>query len=109
MMKTARTAFLMSGFFAMPAHAASLPAFADDTQAAAFLAADANGDKQLDKAEFTVLINAMAEAGRENAVKVRRFGAYGMAFGKIDADGDGRLSIPELGAGKQLARQYAQP
>ena len=52
----------------------------------------------------------MAEAGRSNAIKVRRFGAHALAFARIDANGDGVLSIPELGAGKELAKQYsAQP
>lgn len=113
MMIAARNAILMSCLCAMPVQAASDggPAVsADPAQAAAFLAADGNGDKQLDAAEFTLLIDAMAEAGRSNAIKVRRFGAHSLAFARIDANGDGLLSIPELGAGKELAKQYsAQP
>lgn len=108
MMIAARNAILMSCLCAMPVQAASgEEASADPAQAAAFLAADGNGDKQLDAAEFTLLIDAMAEAGRSNAIKVRRFGAHALAFGRIDANGDGVLSIPELGAGKELAKQYS--
>lgn len=104
-----RAVFLMSCLATAPAFAASepIPGFADETQAAAFVAADANGDRQLDAVEFAALIDLMAAAGRDNAVKVRRFGAYAMAFAKIDANADGVLTVAELGAGKQLAREYA--
>lgn len=105
-----RAAALLTWLCAVPALAASDfsgGAFADDTQAAAFLAADGDGDKQLDEAEFRSMIDALADAGRKNAVTVRRMNAYAMAFAKIDADGDGVLTIPELGAGKQLAREMA--
>lgn len=103
-------AVLVSCLAVRPGFAASAGTdggFANETQAAAFVAADANGDRQLDAAEFAALIDLMAAAGRDNAVKVRRFGAYAMAFAKIDANADGVLTVAELGAGKRLAREYA--
>lgn len=98
---------LLNVDLAWPASEPIPAGLADDTQAAAFLAADGDGDKQLDEAEFRSMIDALAEAGRKNAVMVRRMNAYAMAFAKIDADANGVLTIPELGAGKQLARQLA--
>lgn len=105
-----RAAFLLPLLSVDLVWAASEPipaGLADETQAAAFLAADENSDKQLDETEFRLMIDALADAGRKNAVTVRRMNAYGMAFAKIDADANGVLTIPELGAGKQLAREMA--
>ncbi len=77
------------------------PALAySEAEADAFGKADANGDKQIDKAEFRVLIDEMAAIGAQKAISVKRWGVYGMGFSKADANGDGVISIPELKAQK---------
>jgi Ca2+-binding EF-hand superfamily protein len=80
---------------------AATPGFAETTgERAAFLKADKNGDKQIDRKEFRVLINEMAAIGAEKAISVKRWGVYGMGFKRADANGDGVISIPELKAQK---------
>lgn len=69
-------------------------------EANAFHTADKNGDKQIDRAEFVVLINEMAAIGAEKAITVKKWGVYGMGFRRADANGDGVISIPELKAQK---------
>jgi EF hand len=78
-----------------------LPAQAySDAEAKAFIKADKNGDQQIDRAEFRVLIDEMAAIGAPKAVSVKRWGVYGMGFSRADANGDGVISIPELKAQK---------
>jgi Ca2+-binding EF-hand superfamily protein len=80
---------------------AALPARAySDAEAKAFIKADTNGDKQIDRKEFRVLIDEMAAIGAPKAVSVKKWGVYGMGFSKADANGDGVISIPELKAQK---------
>jgi EF hand len=77
----------------------ALPAYGySDAEAKAFVKADKNGDKQIDRAEFRTLINEMAAIGAPKAISVKRWGVYGMGFSRADANGDGVISIPELRA-----------
>ena len=79
----------------------ALPAAAySDAEAKAFIKADKNGDKQIDRIEFRTLIDEMAAIGAPKAVSVKRWGVYGMGFSRADANGDGGISIPELKAQK---------
>ncbi len=71
-----------------------------DAEADAFVKADRNGDKQIDRAEFRVLIDEMAAIGAEKAMTVKKWGVYGIGFKRADANGDGVISIPELKAQK---------
>ena len=78
---------------------AALPAAAySDAEAKAFIKADMNGDKRIDRGEFRTLIDEMAAIGAPKAISVKRWGVYGIGFGKADANGDGVISIPELKA-----------
>jgi EF hand len=82
-------------------HFAAAPGFAESAgERAAFLKADHNADKQIDRAEFRVLIDEMAAIGAPKAISVKRWGVYGMGFSRADANGDGMISIPELKAQK---------
>ena len=79
----------------------ALPAAAySDAEAKAFIKADNNGDKRIDRREFRVLIDEMAAIGAQKAISVKRWGVYGMGFKRADANGDGVISIPELKAQK---------
>ena len=80
--------------FALPAHSYS------DAEANAFIKADKNGDKQIDRREFRILIDEMAAIGAPKAISVKRWGVYGMGFSKADTNGDGVISIPVLKAQK---------
>ena len=85
---------LLTAAFVHPANAYS------EAEAAAFRKADKNGDKQIDRREFRILIDEMAAIGAPKAISVKRWGVYGMGFSKADANGDGVISIPELRAQK---------
>ncbi len=61
-----------------------------------FQSADANADQKLDRTEFETFINLNAEHGLGKTAKIRRFGAYGKAFAKIDGNGDGFVTREEL-------------
>jgi Ca2+-binding EF-hand superfamily protein len=71
-------------------------ALTQEQQAQAFLSSDANGDRNLNRTEFRVFINTLAEAGLPVAKRVRRWGVYGIAFSRSDADKSGLLSTSEL-------------
>ena len=91
-----RLLFALSIFFV-----STMAAFAySDGEAKAFIKADKNGDKQIDQAEFRVLIDEMAAIGAEKAISVKKWGVYNMGFRRADANGDGVISIPELKAQK---------
>lgn len=64
----------------------------------AFLKADTNGDRMISTGEFRTLINELVAIGSEKAVSVKKWGAYGYAFKRIDADKDGMITPAELQA-----------
>jgi hypothetical protein len=95
---------LLALFLAAPAPAQIVvdgAGVVSDAEVAAFLAADADGDRFLTLAEFRVFIRHMAEAGQPTAQLVRRIGAYRIAFRRVDADGDGRATPGELRRGDE--------
>lgn len=57
---------------------------------------DSDADGSLNAAEFKVFIDAAADAGRGQAARVRDNNRYGMAFSRIDRDGNGLVSAEEL-------------
>lgn len=61
-----------------------------------FRASDANGDEQLTLSEFRTFIQYMASAGAPLSQRIQQFGAYGIAFGRVDANGDGLATPQEL-------------
>lgn len=63
-----------------------------------FQKSDRSGDGRLDREEFKALIDLNAKAGLGPAARVRRFGAYGVAFERGDRNKDGYLQIAELAA-----------
>lgn len=79
--------------------AASQPATgfeATDTEVSAFVLADKSGDGALDRNEFKVFVRQMAASGQRTATRIVRFGAFGFAFGVVDANRDGLASPQEL-------------
>ena len=83
----------MSFMPVLPAHSADT----DQEKAAAnFRLADTNSDNALSKAEFTAFIDLNAAAGIGRAPMVKRNRAYGTAFSRADANGDGRVTPSEL-------------
>lgn len=64
----------------------------------AFLKADTNGDLVISTGEFRTLINELVAIGSEKAVSVKKWGVYGYAFKRIDADKDGKITPEELQA-----------
>ncbi|MEM6664035.1 MAG: hypothetical protein AAF666_17875 [Pseudomonadota bacterium] len=67
--------------------------------------ADANGDGALTLDEFTALIDLNAADGIGRAGVIKRMGRESTAFGRIDANADGLISIEELSA---MAAQFKQ-
>ncbi|MDH4414916.1 MAG: hypothetical protein QE484_16530 [Rhizobium sp.] len=63
-----------------------------------FLAADKNGDTELDSSEFKTFIDGLAAAGNPMAGKIKGAGRYSLAFGRIDKDKNGLLTPTELAA-----------
>lgn len=63
-----------------------------------FAAADQNGDRQLNSAEFKLFIDSVAAAGQGTAAKVKRLQRYDTAFARLDANQDGFVSVGELAA-----------
>ena len=63
-----------------------------------FAAADQNGDRQLNQAEFKLFIDSIAAAGQGMAAKVQRLQRYDTAFARLDADQNGFVSVSELAA-----------
>jgi Ca2+-binding EF-hand superfamily protein len=66
-----------------------------------FQQADSNNDGKLTPAEFRKFIDANAKDGLGRAGMVRRFGAYGTAFGKVDKNADGVVTPRELAAARR--------
>lgn len=87
---------------AMAAHAPTLAqADAADNRSLAranFAQADANKDNKLSKPEFRRFIDENAKDGLGRASKIKRFGAYGTAFGRLDANSDGFVTVKEIAA-----------
>ena len=64
----------------------------------AFIKADANGDRKIAPDEFRTLIAELVAIGSEKAISVKKWGVYGYAFKRIDADKDGMITPAELQA-----------
>lgn len=62
----------------------------------AFIKADKNEDRQINKSEFRVLVNLMAASGQPTAKRIKFFRAYSYAFSVADKDKNGILSPKEL-------------
>ena len=62
----------------------------------AFVVADADRNGMLSFEEFRVFVRQMAETGQSTAVLIRNFGAYRMAFRRVDADRNGLATPAEL-------------
>lgn len=92
-----RTASLALVLLSILAPAPALAQYEDES-VTAFLAADSNGDEALDYAEFRTFIRSMADLGAPMSIRIRAFGVYGIAFGRVDSDNDGFASPEELRA-----------
>ena len=66
-----------------------------------FQQADENSDGKLTPSEFRNFINANADDDIGRASTVRRFGAYVRAFGRLDANKDGEITVQELAAARE--------
>jgi EF hand len=64
----------------------------------AFIKADANSDRKITPGEFRILIEELVAIGSEKAISVKKWGVYGYAFKRIDADKDGQITPAELQA-----------
>lgn len=73
---------------------------ADEAAEAVLRQADANGDGGLSRDEFRDFMQGMAGLGHRSARLVSTFGVYGIAFRRIDTDGDGWASPAELAAAR---------
>jgi len=67
-----------------------------ETEEKNYVAADADNDEHLNRAEFEQFVRLMADAGNSKAKRIRFFRAYGYAFGIADANGDGLIAPDEL-------------
>lgn len=100
-----KTARLAAAFLLMLAPVAQASE-ADREQAAAnFMQADADGDGALTLSEFTTMIDLNAASGIGRAATIKRFGRYGIAFSRIDADADGLATVEELQAMRERANR----
>lgn len=63
-----------------------------------FAQADANQDQMLDFNEFKILVNLNAQHGIGRAKTIRRRGAYGRVFGRLDTNKDGLITKEEIAA-----------
>ena len=66
-----------------------------------FQHADADSDGKLTRAEFRNFISANAKDGLGRAGMVRRYGAYGAAFERVDKNEDGVVTARELAAARR--------
>lgn len=88
----------LAGAVAVALSTAPATAQYETQSVAAFLGADTNGDENLDFNEFRVFIQTMAAAGAPMSRRIRTFGVYGIAFGRVDLNNDGLASPEELRA-----------
>jgi hypothetical protein len=95
-----RAVFIALALLLYAAH----PARAD---AGAFRASDRDASGSLDFQEFATLVGYMAASGRRIAVYVQRTGLYGVAFGRVDRNGDGLATPDELIAAQAWIEAYA--
>ena len=70
----------------------------EDQSVQAFREADRDGDQALTREEFRVFIETLAAAGAPMSIRIRTFGAYGLAFRQVDGNGDGLATPEELRA-----------
>lgn len=73
----------------------------EDRSVAFFLASDVDGDELLTLPEFRTFIRLMADAGAPMSDRIRRFGVYRVAFGRVDTNGDGVATPDELRAAER--------
>jgi EF hand len=64
----------------------------------AFIKADVNSDRKITPGEFRMLIEELVATGSEKAISVKKWGVYGYAFKRIDADKNGMITPAELQA-----------
>ncbi|MBO6602416.1 MULTISPECIES: hypothetical protein [Paracoccaceae] len=81
--------------FGTPALAESEGPFSERA-VATFIAADINNDEHLSFDEFGNFIRIMAAYGQPTSRRIRTFGAYRMAFNRIDVNDDGYVSPNEM-------------
>ena len=79
----------------------SLPASGEDNQDNTISAehlqlADANADGSLTKEEFKRFVELEAEDDIGMSKRIIRFSAYNRAFGRLDADGNGAVTLQEI-------------
>jgi hypothetical protein len=61
-----------------------------------FIAADANHDGALNRAEFRVFIDKEAADNTGQAPMIRSQNMYSQAFDMVDTNGDGKFSVSEV-------------
>ena len=67
-----------------------------------FMQADVDANGALSLSEFTTLIDLNAAEGIGRAPTIKRFGRYGMVFGRLDANANGLVTPEEI---RDLAAQ----
>ncbi|MEM9146396.1 MAG: hypothetical protein AAGC57_09370 [Pseudomonadota bacterium] len=105
-MRETLTTFALIGSFMIGATPGAAASEAAREQAAAnFLQADGNADGALTFDEFTTLIDLNARDGIGRAKMVRRFGKHGMAFDRLDANGDDLVTPEEIKTHAEQAKR----
>ena len=66
-----------------------------------FEAADRDNNKGLSKEEFTVFVKANAEAEIGRFAMIQKRGMQDMIFSRMDGNGDGEVTLPELQAARR--------
>ncbi|MEO1066843.1 MAG: hypothetical protein AAFW47_05625 [Pseudomonadota bacterium] len=74
----------------------ALPAQASSDKGALFARADVDQSASLDRSEFRQFINLLAKAGNTGAKRVRALRLYGLAWLRVDKNGDGVATRAEL-------------
>ncbi len=77
---------------------AETPIKATKQEFSAFVKADKDQSITLNKREFRIFVDAMADSGQSTAKKIRFFSAYSFAFNRADLNGDGMITPHELRA-----------
>lgn len=80
----------------LAAHGAQAAELNREKAAENFRQADVDANGALSLSEFTTLIDLNAEDGLGRAATVKRFGRYGTAFGRVDANADGLVTPEEI-------------